>query len=351
MKISKKILGVALALIMIFNIFAIGTFAAFPDDTLVKLMIKTDKASYAAGDTVKITISEQSNGELVDMAIGGVYDIKYPTGSLEPKSDAADGLIANHGFVAIQAGYGDGYSNFVNPGYAVEDGYSSIALSIYDDGTAFDATAGVDLFTFEMKIPETCANGTYKIDFNSDAYENYEAFSNDPTLGMGLYGMDPTALGYSAAVMYEFGSCEFKVGPSVEVTHVKQQSKWNGGNDKNTAENYLFGFVGQVSGLALTTEKVGDRDMVKEIKSITATATINGQTVTSDVITVWAVDGGYQFRAQFKGFAPTDTYAASVVFAITMSDGTTVYESAAASRVINDIYTDSLANKFPALAA
>lgn len=143
--------------------------------------------------------------------------------------------------------------------------------------------------------------------------------------------------------------------PSIVVSHVKQQSKWN--KNVNKAENYLFGFVGQLSGIELTTtDAVGAEDRaykkVNEIKSITATATIGTKTVTAPVQTVWAVEGGYQFRAQFSGFLPTDANTATVTFAVTMADGTTVYETAeASSQVISTIYANSVANGLPAVAA
>ena len=51
MKTSKKILGIALAVIMIFNVFAVGAFA-MPDDVVVDLIIESDKAVYAPGETI-----------------------------------------------------------------------------------------------------------------------------------------------------------------------------------------------------------------------------------------------------------------------------------------------------------
>lgn len=141
------------------------------------------------------------------------------------------------------------------------------------------------------------------------------------------------------------------IGTSAEVTHVKQQSKWNGGNDKNTAENYLFGFVGQFTGIDVATTEVAGRQEVTNIQSITATATVNGgASVVADVQTIWEAAGGYQFRAVFRGFAPTSSDSVSVVFAVTMSDGTTVYTSPAEVRVVNDIYTASVAAGMPAVA-
>ncbi|MGN1316324.1 MAG: hypothetical protein ACI4VW_04600 [Acutalibacteraceae bacterium] len=142
-----------------------------------------------------------------------------------------------------------------------------------------------------------------------------------------------------------------QIGATPEVTHVKQQSKWNGGDDKNTAENYLFGFVGQFTGIDVTTTEVDGRQEVTNIQSITATATVNGgAAVVADVQTIWEVSGGYQFRAVFKGFAPTSSDEVSVVFAVTMSDGTTVYSSPAEVKVVNDIYTASVAAGLPAVA-
>ena len=141
------------------------------------------------------------------------------------------------------------------------------------------------------------------------------------------------------------------IGATPEVTHVKQQSKWNGGNDKNTAENYLFGFVGQFTGIDVVTKEVAGRQEVENIQSITATATVNGgASVVADVQTIWEAAGGYQFRAVFKGFAPTSSDSVSVVFAVTMSDGTTVYTSPAEVKVVNDIYTASVAAGMPAVA-
>ena len=178
---------------------------------------------------------------------------------------------------------------------------------------------------------------------------------NNPDAAKSYIAIDPddapiSCAQYNSAVKVSNLTYEYDVAPSVVVSHVKQQSKWNGG--KVDAANYLFGFVGQVSGLELTTttNETTGRAMVNEISAITATATYNGGTAVADVVTVWAVEGGYQFRAQFAGFQPTDAKEVSVVFAITMSDGTTVYESASETKAINAIYAASVTNGLPELA-
>lgn len=364
MKNAKRILGVALALIMIFNVFAVGTFAAFPDDTVVKLMISSDKATYAPGDEVVLTFSEQVVADIGTMMIGGQYEIAYPTAVFSP-SNTTSNTLEDHGFVPLQAGYDAGISGLQLPADVASSGITPELASLYgwdericyavgDDGaTTFDATSGADLFTIKLVIDPTAADGTYTIGYNPLGYEEYNAFSNDGIGLGGLYGVDGTYTGFSYPNMYEYGTCTITVssGATPEVTHVKQQSKWNGGNDKNTAENYLFGFVGQFTGIDVATTEVAGRQEVTNIQSITATATVNGgASVVADVQTIWEAAGGYQFRAVFRGFAPTSSDSVSVVFAVTMSDGTTVYTSPAEVRVVNDIYTASVAAGMPAVA-
>lgn len=356
MKISKKIFGVALALIMIFNVFAVGTYAAVPADTLVQLNIATDKAVYAPGDTITLTLSAECIAELGLLSIGGQYEIGYNSAVLEPAS--TDALtISAHGFEAIQAGAMTGNASIQMPGEAASALYdwdTTITYCFGDDGTTFDATAGVDLFRINLKVKADAPDGTYTIGYNPNGYEMCNGYINDGLGYGGLYGTSAADYGFSVTNMYGYGTCTFTVSsaPAVEVTHVGEQAKWNGGNANNTAENYLFGFVGQVTGLDVETEAQDGHNVVTNIQSIVATAAYNGGTRTSEVITMWAVDGGYQFRAVFAGFDPADTKEVSVTFAITMSDGTTTYATADASvDTPNAIYLAAVDRGMPALAA
>lgn len=361
MKISKKIFGVALALIMIFNVFAVGTSADFASgDTAIQLIVKTDKTVYAPGDEIVITFAENVGSELTSMMIGGGYDMAYNSEALEFLVTTPQ--VAGHNFVAHQPGaiesicgikvISDTTTIAANP-YGLDAGF---LCNISDDGsTTFDSRGGVDLFSFTAKIPADCPDGTYYIMYNADGYDAFAGYRND---GLGFGGMystiAPTEYGFSYANTFEYGVCSYTVSskPAVEVTHIGEQAKWNGGNANNTAENYLFGFVGQVTGLEVTTEAQDGHNVVTNIQSIVATASYNATTVTSEVITMWAVDGGYQFRAVFAGFDPADTKEVSVTFAITMSDGTTQYTTASASvDTPNAIYNAAVSRGMPALAA
>ena len=351
MKISRKILGVALAVIMIFNVFAVGTLAAVPADTLVQLNISTDKAVYAPGDTIVIKFGEQCIDELGEMLIGGQYDFGYNSAVLEPISTATE--LATHNFVPIQAGSNVTYSVFKA---VSESGVSELydwdaasTVAVVDDGTAFDATAGVELFTIEMKIKADAPDGTYTIGYNPVGYENYTAFSNDNMGFGGLAGTSATDYGFSVNNMYAYGTCTFTVSsaPAVEVTHDGTQARYAYPGTP-AADRYQFGCLGKVTGLTVETD---DANNVTNIQSIVATANYNGATVSSEVATMWVDGEAYGFRAVFRGFDYLDTKDITVTFAITMADGTTVYTTAdAATYTANGIYTAAVGRGMPAIA-
>ena len=356
---SKKVISLALVVVMIFCMASMAS-AALGSEKKMGFTVSADKTTVAAGDTVEITVSAEAVAEAWG---GGVIPVAYDNDAISlPAAATAGNTTAWSDYLTLSAGYGSiiAAANTATEPYA----YGDLAERAEDAGKNWDtgvmvamvaATTssvytfdGVEaMFTLKFTVSEDAKAGD-KIYVGIPAC----AFDGDPPIGMMYsddYGMEYW-VDYDGEV-YDFtdATVELTVGSAVEVTHVKQQSKWNGG--KNTAENYLFGFVGQVSGLELTTEKVGDRDMVKEISSIKAVATCAGVTQEAEVVTVWAVDGGYQFRAQFKNAHPTSTEEVTVVFTITMANGETQYISEPGSAIINNIYTTSVGLGLKELAA
>ncbi len=244
MKTSKRILGIALAVIMIFNVFAVGAFA-MPDNCVVDLIIDTDKDVYAPGETITLKISTQACAELDLMTIGGQFEIAYPSAAVEPSStDVED--PAEHGFVAIAEGYDSSVSGIQIPaqssGASLEGTDATICYVIGDDGaTTFSASAApVELFTINMVIKADAPYGTYTIGFNPAGYEEYNAFSNDGAGYGGLYGPFGADYGFSQENMYNYGSVTFTVGAGKIVFHEKAQH-----NTKlTTADTAVLGFVG-----------------------------------------------------------------------------------------------------------
>ena len=222
MKMTKKVLGVLLALAMLVNVFAIFSSALAPDSA-VDLYIRTDKAEYKPGETVTITISQQVIPEVGNMQIAGGYVIGYDSKAIEINKPANKDFPAqNVNLVPLQDGYDDSISVFnwtedllyVN-GDTMDEGHgwdSLVLLSLASDGmTNFPSTDVTDYFTFEMHIQPDAPAGEYTLGFNQGSYENYSGYSVDNVMG-GVYGMyDDYGYGTSANYGFENAYCTFKV--------------------------------------------------------------------------------------------------------------------------------------------
>lgn len=330
MKISKKILGVALVLTMILNVFAVGAFAAFPDDTAVKLMVSTDKETYAQGDEIVLTVSEQVISAIGTMYIGGQYEFAYNSAVVEPYSTS--GELGDHGFAAIQEGYDSSISGVQIPaqssGATVAGTDATICYVVGDSSVAFDATSKVDLFTVKMKIKADAPDGTYTIGFNPAGYEECNAFSNDG-IGMGgLYGTDASALGFPVANMYEYGSVTITVGaggstepeqPTVKVNNLSTQVQW--ANKEAGLMN--VGFRGQIAeGYDASADKAGTTgpnggDNLAKLTEVGFY--LNGTKYQAYTIYNF-VDGGYFYRV-VVGNVSYDSEATFSAQAYVMIDG------------------------------
>lgn len=219
MKMTKKVLSLLLALSMIVGVFSVMASAAQPDSA-VDLFISCDKTSYAPGDEVVFTISEQVVPEVGAMCIAGQYALGYNSSVIVPY--ASTDVLEDHGFSAIQAGYDSSVSGVklseknIADGDYIDESQSSygwdeiIMYNVGTDETSFDATSKTDLFTVKMKLSATVADGDYVVGFNLGSYKNYSAFSWDATM-QGVYGYDDD-YGYGTTANYSLGTCTIHVG-------------------------------------------------------------------------------------------------------------------------------------------
>ena len=219
MKMTKKVLGVLIALAMLVNVFAIFSSALAPDSA-VDLYIRTDKAEYKPGETVTITISQQVIPEVGNMQIAGGYVIGYDSKAIEiNKPESKDSPATHVNLTPLQDGYDDSISVFnwtedlLGMGDTIDEGNnwdSLVLLSLASDGmTNFPSTELTDYFTFEMHIQEDAPAGEYILGFNQGSYENYSGYSVDNAMG-GVYGMYDD-YGYGTSANYGFNSCTFTV--------------------------------------------------------------------------------------------------------------------------------------------
>ncbi len=347
MKTSKKILSVVLVLMVLANVFAVSAFAAFPDDTAVKLIITADKESYNPGDEITFTVSEQVVAEVGKMTIGGTYEIAYNSAGFEPYDASGTDLVANHGFVAdaaLASGFDNSSSQYIHNdtllgmGNTIQvanswDKFFSLSVAeaaVADRETiAADATASpLTLFTFKMKVPANAANGTYTIGFNKDGYDSYAAYSND-LVNMGLYGNGPDEAGaYGKSAMYECGTCTITVGaggstepeqPTVKVNNLSTQVQW--ANKEAGLMN--VGFRGQIAeGYDASADKAGTTgpnggDNLAKLTEVGFY--LNGTKYQAYTIYNF-VDGGYFYRV-VVGNVSYDSEATFSAQAYVMIDG------------------------------
>ena len=329
MKSSKRILGVVLALIMIFNVFAVGAFAAFPDDAAVKLTLSTDKTTYAPGDEIVVTVYQQAIAELGGMTPAGSYEIAYDSSAIAPYSTSED-LVSGHGLVVnseVSAGFDNSMSKYMSGAAGVDAKYNWDASACY----AVAGITGVGIyqctdapyavFTVKMKVADDAADGTYTIGFNKIAYDSYMAFSVSGTYDA-LYGNDASAYGLSVPYFYDLGTCEIKVSSAPAVTVESKGTMAHMNNWEDTeATTYTAGLVGQINGLALTfNETTGECNEIKEIK-----VTIEGSEQVGYAYKVYKVnDTTYQFRAILLDAPKTGTTALKYTFHVKLADDTVV---------------------------
>lgn len=242
MKMAKKAFSVVLALVMLVNVFAAMGSAAAPDSA-IDLYLSTDKAVYAAGEEITITVSAQAIEAVGDLRIGSGCAIAFDsTGISQYSTDVTS--LASHGFTAIQDGYDSTISSLADTSMTTvtnaNNWDSVMILAVADDGaTSFSATSKTDLYTFKMKVADTAPDGDYVIGFNQASYEDYNAYQNDSAMG-GVYGMYDD-YGYGTTANYGFNNVTIKVGapaPAYElaITPLKNQIRYNKNGDGSFKE-------------------------------------------------------------------------------------------------------------------
>lgn len=259
MKTSKKVLGVILALVMLINVFAMFSYASAPDSA-VDLYLTPDKDSYSPGETVTFTVSVKVEPVVGDIRIGGRYPIAYDSSVITPPSTEKDGPVKNFGVVYMQAGYDDGNSTINNTDDAINNAgveidpthnwNSIMTLGINDDGsTGFSAITKTDLFSFQMKLTDTVADGDYVVGFNVGSYKMYDAYVNDQANG-GIAGYDDD-YGYGTTVNYGFVNATIHVGAPAPagpvVSKAKSQVKMTATSATTVADEFSFRVISKIS--------------------------------------------------------------------------------------------------------
>lgn len=320
MKTSKRILGIALAVIMIFNVFAVGVFA-MPENTVVDLIIKTDKTAYAPGDTITLTIAAQTCDEVSSISIGGQYEVAYPSSAVTPLGTGGETgeALMGHGFVPLINGFAQGISTVTMPcskgsDIVVPGTDATVRYNVGDDESYYAPAidAPVDLFTVQMTVNANAEPGTYTIGFNKTDYENWGSYINDGMGLGGLYGVSGTDFGFSQENMFNFGSVTFTVGAGKIIFHEKAQHKVSA----TTEEYATLGFVGEFDSTNIGgfTFKEGSNKTLDNVTAVGVELTIEGMGTKEYTTDTVYTKGGteYNFRAILADL-PLDQYGDTTI--------------------------------------
>ena len=311
MKISNKILGLVLALVMIFNVFAVCSSAALGTDSAVVLTVKTDKASYEPGEDVVITLYAQADSQVAALSQGTQLVYTYDATGLAPYSTSE--TITEHGYApasqwaastnyydtAMSAVYdsatseGNGAALSTEDIAAGRDTFISVYTADGSESVFVDAQAeAIPLYSFKMKAGTTV--GSYSIGINVPFLDSFNAYVTSENLGQLFYNSDPSYMGISGVTAtYETVDATFEVAAPKKVFHKATQIQWA---DKD-ANIVNMGFKGYFNAADIAIA-FGDDTTADNVTAVGAKITANG-TQTKGTRWVYSPDSGvtYEFRA------------------------------------------------------
>ena len=223
MRNVKKALGIVMILAMLLNVVALAAYAAIPSDTVCEVTVEADKATYAPGDEITLTIYGQTSSSCPGIEMAGQYIFGYDSAGIERYSDSVD--LTQHGFTpapAHAAAFDNSMSQIalhhelIDMGTTVSNGDMMIGYFIAEDGATYVPAIAerVELFSVKMRVSATAAPGDYTIAFNRASWDDGNCYIQDE-LADGLYGAGfctPADLGYSESTMFAFKDVTIHVG-------------------------------------------------------------------------------------------------------------------------------------------
>lgn len=246
MKTSKKVLSVLMTLAILVNVFAVFSSAMAPD-TAIELTLGVDKAAYAPGDTVTVTIYEETADDITTLGFNGNYPIAYDSSVIQTIGDV-DNLDA-YNIVALQPGYDSTISGvFAIDSSAIDAANkwnAGFMLSLADDASTYAVTNKVPVLTFQVKIADNAPNGDTVIGINRGSFESYEAYVN------GYFGITGGESGVKQANTYACGTVTVHVGTSAPagpvVAKAKSQVKMTATSTTTVADEFSFRVISKIS--------------------------------------------------------------------------------------------------------
>lgn len=243
MKTSKKVLSVLMALAILVNVFAVFSSAITPD-TAIDLTLGVDKDAYAPGDTVTVTIYEETADDITELGFNGNYPIAYDSSVIQTIGDVDS--LDDYNIVAIQPGYDSTISGV----FAIDSSEIDAAnnwnagfmLSLADDASTYAVTEKVPVLSFQVKIADDAPDGDTVIGINKGSFESYEAYIN------GYFGITGEESGVAQTNTYACGTVTIHIGaagPAVE--KAKSQVKMTPTSATTVADEFSFRVISTIT--------------------------------------------------------------------------------------------------------
>lgn len=378
----KKSISIVIALMLLINVFAVSAFAAVPSGNAIALTLTSDKDSYAAGDTVNVTLSIETTSAVAGLSAGEI-EFGYNDAIFEPAADISGSpallsygctygdIIATNLDAAgsfVKAGAGEFYAEDVTA-YGWNAGLHIGVAENFEGINYVDCSAGAKTFvTFPLKIKAGVADGTYTIGVNKYAFEDGgTGYLVDGALG-GIYGAQGGDFGVGETDTFACGTVTITVGKggstgpdqpteiNVAVKNLDPKVQWRaaGSND------LYIGFEGELSGFtkaqaATVIDSISELGI--EFSSTDATLATSIKATTNVVYDFTADDAGvYKFRAVVRkamseaDAAGTITHNLYARAFVKIGDKAPITALDIISTTIHDEYTEGVNNKMLTLA-
>ncbi len=224
---TKKIISLAIAVLMIVNVFAFTSGAAIADGKVFSLELKSENTTVKPGDYVKVVFNYEGADGFRSIG-GGEFDVAYDTAIFSTVVAPAVGEKAlftatDANGVAVVETTGYAYDGKINTTYSniqnVTDQHPEIASDktvvrvgvAQNSGSwaAVDGTNGADFLAVNFKVAADATPGTYRIALYTDAFTNMDkvyGYINVEGLDSCYEGCMSTAYGYDSdeALAYDF---------------------------------------------------------------------------------------------------------------------------------------------------
>lgn len=259
----KKIISVALALVMLLSCCSLMAFAV-TTNAVLEISVEPKESNYAKGDIVTFEVFYEESEELDTLGAPTSISFGYDSSVFEPIED-----LSTVKTVADT-------NTFIYEGYLLKDNVTpSISSAVVKKGAdAVDTAKGWDSFlmfkiagdgfdsyqtkaasfAFKLKIKDD-ANpaGSYKVGIShfcltsEDTY--YQVVINDP-LG-GIFGMDTAAFEFTNPNMFSTNVATVNVGAPAPagpaVTKAKSQVKMTATSATTVADEFSFRVISKIS--------------------------------------------------------------------------------------------------------